>query len=40
MTEKKKSFFAKLMDKLDNKLEKKAKEKECSCCGDSKNKKC
>ncbi len=32
MTEKKKGFFAKLFDRLDEKLEKKSKEKKCSCC--------
>jgi hypothetical protein len=32
MAEKKKGFFGKLVDKLDKKLEKKSKEKKCSCC--------
>ena len=29
---KKKSFIKKLMDKLDKRLEEKAKEKPCGCC--------
>ena len=36
---KKKSFIKKLMDKLDKKLEEKAKEKPCGCCSDDKSKK-
>jgi len=40
MTEKKKGFFCKLMENLDKKLEKKSKDKQCSCCQDSKDKKC
>jgi hypothetical protein len=34
---KKKSFIKKLMDKLDKRLEEKAKEKPC-CCSEEKNK--
>jgi hypothetical protein len=34
MAEKKKGFFKKIIDGLDEKLEKKSKEKR-SCCGDS-----
>jgi len=30
--EKKKGFFAKIMDKMDKNLENKAKKKKCSCC--------
>ena len=33
MAEKKKSFFGKLIDEIDEKLEKKSKEKKGSCCG-------
>jgi hypothetical protein len=40
MTEKKKGFIAKLLENLDKKLEKKSKDKKCSCCQDSKDKKC
>ncbi len=40
MVEKKKSFFGKLVDKLDEKLEKKSKEKKGSCCGSSREKSC
>ncbi len=38
--EKKKGFFANLIDKLDKKLEKKSREKSCSCCCDSGGKSC
>ena len=38
MTEKKKGFISKLLDKLDNNLEQKSKG--CCCCKDKKNKKC
>lgn len=38
MAKKKKGFFSNLMDKLDRKMEKKAKEKKCCCCKDSKGK--
>ncbi len=31
MTEKKKGFFGKLIDKMDKKMEKKSKEKGCGC---------
>jgi len=38
---KKKSFIKKLMDKLDKRLEEKAKDNPCGCCGNDKsNKKC
>jgi hypothetical protein len=40
MVKKNKSFFGRLLDKLDGKLEKEAKQKKCCCCEDSKNKKC
>ena len=40
MVEKKKGFFGRLLEKFDQKLEKKSKEKECGCCSDSKDKKC
>lgn len=40
MAEKKIGFFNKLIDKLDNKLEKKSKEKKCGCCQNPKDKKC
>lgn len=36
---KKKGFFGNLIDKLDKKLEKKSKEKRCSC-GEDDDKKC
>lgn len=39
--EEKKGFFARLMDKLDQKMEEKAKSGGCCCCsGDKKDKKC
>jgi len=40
MAGKKKGFFGKLADKLDGKLEKKAKKKKCCCCEGPKNKSC
>jgi hypothetical protein len=40
MAEKKKGFFSKLVENLDEKLEKKSKDKKCCCCQDSKDKKC
>ena len=40
MANKNKSFLGKLLDKLDCKLEQKAKEKKCCCCENSKEKKC
>jgi len=40
MTEKKKGFFGKLVDKLDKKMEKKAKSKECCCCNSSEDESC
>ena len=40
MTEKKKGFVGKLVDKLDKKMEKTAKEKGCCCCGDESNEEC
>jgi hypothetical protein len=36
MSKKKKNFFSEIMDKLDKKLEKKSKEKKCSCCDEDK----
>jgi len=36
MDKKKKGFFSRAMEKLDSKLEKKAKAKKCCCCTDSK----
>lgn len=39
MADKKKSFFSKIIDKLDKKLEKKSKEKKC-CCQCSEDKEC
>lgn len=40
MVEKKKSFWGKLIDKLDEKLEKKSKEKKGGCCSSSSKKSC
>ncbi len=40
MTEKKKGFVGKLLDKLDKKMEKKAKSEGCCCCGDETNEEC
>jgi len=40
MAEKKKGFINGLLDNLDKKLEKKSKEKKCSCCQDSRDKEC
>ncbi|MEK6969995.1 MAG: hypothetical protein AABW48_06220 [Nanoarchaeota archaeon] len=40
MVEKKKGFVSKLLNHLDQKLEKKSKDKKCCCCQDSKHKKC
>ena len=40
MSEKKKGFIGRLIDKFDEKLEKKSKEKGCGCCGGDKDKTC
>lgn len=40
MANKKKGLFKKIIDKLDKKLENKAKSKKCCCCEGDKNKKC
>ncbi len=40
MTEKKKGFLGKLVDKVDKKMEEKAKKGECCCCGDESNEEC
>lgn len=40
MAEKKKGFLGKLIDKLDEKLEKKSKEKKGGCCGNSDDRSC
>ena len=40
MDEKKKSFFGKLIDGIDKKLEKKSKERKGSCCGEEDNSCC
>jgi hypothetical protein len=39
MAKKSKNFLSKLLDKIDNKLEDKSKQKKC-CCKKSKDKKC
>ncbi len=40
MEKRKKSFFTKLIDKIDKKLEKESKDKKCCCCLDSEDKEC
>lgn len=40
MTEKKKGFFTRLINKLDKKLETKSKQKGCCCSNTKKDKKC
>lgn len=40
MVEKKKGLVGKLLDRLDQQLEKKSKDKKCCCGQDSKPKKC